>query len=356
MSRDDGFDLRAESPDQGRYNNAHRAFLQAFLSRSVMTADEIKPVLAAVMTAKNPNRPLLEGDITSPDISTMIQMINQRLTSLDYEIRSMRDQQTKTLIYALVNTTSDPLTQLATTFSPDEIAYIKRLLDAMFETYNSGSKEIMAVSSMQASQLAKAPARNRQSQIQSQVVNGDAEEGHEPGQTQEASVKSVTLNDAAQLLDRLAEQHLFTKSSRNYWSLAPRGLMELRSYLKETYNDAGDPENEIEEIKRIKDCEGCKDIVTVGLRCSRRECGIRWHDGCARQYFAALRADGRKCPGCGQAWVGDSFIGERVITGAGRASGSGAGAAGRSNGRREVVQEEEDEEEMDHDDDDDDDE
>lgn len=46
-------DIRAESPDEGRYNNAHRAFLQAFLSRSVMTVDEIKPVLAAVMSAKS---------------------------------------------------------------------------------------------------------------------------------------------------------------------------------------------------------------------------------------------------------------------------------------------------------------
>lgn len=53
MSRDDAMDIRAESLDEGRYNNAHRAFLQAFLSQSVMTVDEIKPVLAAVMSAKS---------------------------------------------------------------------------------------------------------------------------------------------------------------------------------------------------------------------------------------------------------------------------------------------------------------
>jgi hypothetical protein len=58
MSRDDAMDIRAESPDEGRYNNAHRAFLQAFLSRSVMTVDEIKPVLAAVMSA-NSEEPMM---------------------------------------------------------------------------------------------------------------------------------------------------------------------------------------------------------------------------------------------------------------------------------------------------------
>jgi hypothetical protein len=50
MSRDD---LRAQSPiDDVGYNNAHRAFLQAFLAKSVMTVEEIKPVLAGVLSAQ----------------------------------------------------------------------------------------------------------------------------------------------------------------------------------------------------------------------------------------------------------------------------------------------------------------
>jgi hypothetical protein len=50
MSRDD---IRAESPaDSGGYNNAHRAFVQAFFSKPVMTTDEIAPVLSAVMSAQ----------------------------------------------------------------------------------------------------------------------------------------------------------------------------------------------------------------------------------------------------------------------------------------------------------------
>lgn len=36
--------------DDSQYNNGHRAFLQAFFARSVLTFDEAKPILAAIMT------------------------------------------------------------------------------------------------------------------------------------------------------------------------------------------------------------------------------------------------------------------------------------------------------------------
>ena len=36
--------------EEDAYNNSHRAFLQAFLARSVLTFDEIKPILAAILS------------------------------------------------------------------------------------------------------------------------------------------------------------------------------------------------------------------------------------------------------------------------------------------------------------------
>jgi hypothetical protein len=50
MSRDDSPVVRDVSPDEG-YTYMHRAFFQAFLTHSVMAAEEIKLVLAHVMTA-----------------------------------------------------------------------------------------------------------------------------------------------------------------------------------------------------------------------------------------------------------------------------------------------------------------
>lgn len=38
--------------DSGAYDNSHRAFLQAFFARSVLTFEEAKPILAAILTAR----------------------------------------------------------------------------------------------------------------------------------------------------------------------------------------------------------------------------------------------------------------------------------------------------------------
>jgi hypothetical protein len=270
----------------------------------------------------------------------MIQTINLRLTPLDYEIRSARDQRTKTLTYALVNTTSDPLTQLATTFSADEIAFVKRVLDAMFEVNNVGKKELMAVTVMQVNQLAKAPRRDRTSQI-----DGD---GEEEGTQGEANAKSITMSDAETVLDRLVTQQFFQKSRANYYSLAPRGLMELRSFLKETYNT----ENEDGEmVVRIKDCEGCREIVTEGLRCSNRQCTARWHDMCAQNFFNKQRGD-KKCSKCKVEWTGDRYVGERAAQVAQRAAGSSmVGGSSGAGARRSQAQDEDEDEDGDEDDD-----
>lgn len=50
MPRDDSPVVRAVAEDD-EYTWAHRAFLQAFHTHGVMTLDEIKPVLANVLTA-----------------------------------------------------------------------------------------------------------------------------------------------------------------------------------------------------------------------------------------------------------------------------------------------------------------
>ncbi|KAF2654516.1 hypothetical protein K491DRAFT_717114 [Lophiostoma macrostomum CBS 122681] len=319
------------SEEGSSYDWAHKAFLQAFLSKSVMTVDEIKPILAAVMSARDPNRPTLEGDVTAPLISSTIQAINERLTSVDYEIRSTKDQTNKHTVYALVNTTSDSLTQLATTFTPDAIAYIKRVLDCMFETNNTRNREVMAVTSIQASQLAKAPTRSRQSQ-----VGGDEDSSIQA----EAAVKSLTIAESEKVLADLFDQDFIYKSRANYYSLAPRALMELRTYLKETYNEpAGDDEDE-PAIVRIRDCDICREIVTVGVRCSNRECNVRFHDSCATQYFRSQRGNQRTCPKCKGEWLGDLFVGERAAN-----KGQRRTTGGRSSNVRSEEEEEEDEDE-----------
>jgi hypothetical protein len=44
------------------YNNGHRAFLQAFMSRGTMTFEDAKPILAHVLS--------IHGELQVPDIAT----------------------------------------------------------------------------------------------------------------------------------------------------------------------------------------------------------------------------------------------------------------------------------------------
>ncbi|KAI4692827.1 uncharacterized protein J4E88_001195 [Alternaria novae-zelandiae] len=312
------------------------ADLPAFHTHSVLTVDEIKSILAHVMTAHNPERPWTAGDVTQPNITSTIQTINAKIEAFDYEIRSTRDQQTKESIYALVNNASDTVTQFATTFSANEIAYIRRVLDQMFETNNTNIREVMAVKHTEASQLARTSRRNRQSQANSRQsqINGDADD------TQASADTGITIAEADQVLETLVSQAFFQKSKAGYYSLAPRALMELRAYLKETYNESAEENEDGREIIRIRDCEGCKEIVTFGIRCNNKECGVRWHDACANSYYRGRSGDRRKCPKCQTECTGDVFVGERAAWTGARTS---TGGNRRSTQQQEVVDEEEDE-------------
>lgn len=217
------------------------------------------------------------------------------------------------------------MTQLATQFSASEIAYIRRLLDAMFETNNTSLRETMAVKQTDANNLAK-PRRNRQSQAASMVEESESQ----------APDTGITLAESDVVLENLVKDGFLQFSKAGYYSLAPRALMELHSYLKETYNETAEEEDD-EPTIRIRDCEGCREIVTYGIRCNNRECGVRWHDRCANQYYRHKSRDGKRCPKCRTVCTGDVYVGERAET---RATGRSS-----SGGRRGETEEDEEDEE-----------
>ena len=140
--------------------------------------------------------------------------------------------------------------QLATIHTADEISFVKRLLDAMFETFNTMRQEVMAITSMQAMKLAKPPNEDRR-----ETQNGST--------TQGSSGQGLTLLQAEKMLKALVDGGWFEKSKKGYYSLAPRALMELRGWLFETYNDAGSDDDDGEErTEKIKVCGACKEIIT----------------------------------------------------------------------------------------------
>lgn len=143
------------------------------------------------------------------------------------------------------------MTQLATTYSADEIGFLKRILDAMFETNNTLRREIMAINSMQALQLCKPSAAERR-----ETQNGA---------TTQSAGQGLKLVEAERTLKSLVDEGWFEKSSKGYYSLSPRAIMELRGWLIETYNDVEDDGEDEEGVRnpKIKLCEACKEIITV---------------------------------------------------------------------------------------------
>lgn len=294
----------------GHYNDGNRAFLQSFLARGTMKFDDGQKVLAAIFTIQEGQPTLSQNttllttllekevepqEVTQEDFDSYISAAADAISPYDYEIRSTQHQISKERIYALVNSVSDPLTQLATTRTPDEISYIKRLLDAMFETHNTKRREIMAVTSMQAMETKVRKGSNRQSL-------GEA------AQSTQTSDKGLTQSEAEKLLENLVKETWLERSTEGFYTLSPRALIELRSWLVEAYNESDDPT----QWQRIKFCEACKEIVTIGQRCAERECNVRLHSICTAAFWNSR--PGKKCPKCDTVWDGKHYVGQKAVT------------------------------------------
>ncbi|ETN46777.1 uncharacterized protein HMPREF1541_00966 [Cyphellophora europaea CBS 101466] len=275
------------------YNDANRAFLQALLARNTLTWETAKPLLAVLASIRE-GQNVSSNDITQDDLDAYISKTNMALSPLDMEIRSTLHQLTRERIYALVNTTSDPIMQLATTYSADEIAFVKKMLDAMFDgAANRGKNELMCLSGIQVVQLAKNTGRRE--------TQGDATQPNQP---------RLTGHEAEELVRKLEAEGWLEKSESGFYTLSARALMELKGWLVETYNEDEDGQDGI-RLQKIKFCHACKEIITVGQRCPQSECPCRLHDICTQNFFRSQRS--RTCPLCKTEWDGKSYVGERVV-------------------------------------------
>lgn len=316
------------------YNDSNRAFLQAFLARSSLTFDEARPILAAIFTTHGrfsiiygviggianggkEKRRMLATDVTEVEFNNYIAMANKAISPFDLEIRNTEHQISGKRTYSLINSTDSPTTQLATSYSADEISYLKRVLDFMFETNNTPRKEIMAITSMEAVRLAKAPTDSSRETQTGPVTQG-------------SSGQSLTMVQAQKMLDNLVVEGWLEKSMKGFYSLSPRALMELRGWLVDTYNDVEEEEEGEGGVLKIKSCFSCKGIITVvsilfacdflpahsiqGQRCPRGTCGCRLHEICVDKFFRFQKST--KCPVCKTAdWKDNkSFVGELVLT------------------------------------------
>ncbi|KAJ3496382.1 hypothetical protein NLG97_g2695 [Lecanicillium saksenae] len=288
-----------EVENETEYGNTNRAFLQAMLARSSMTYRESRPIIATILNAENTGDQVRPEQVTEDIFDQFMGTAREAASLFDYEIRRTQHQVTKERVYAFVNTASDPQTQLATTFSHDELAFVKRALEAMFDKFNTPRMEVVALTDMQAVKLARPNRRES-------AVNRNEDE---PTQSQAPIDKGLKHSEVEIVLENLVGGGWFEKSREGFYSLTPRALLELRPWLVGTFNH---PDAEEAEWQRIKFCEACKDIVTVGVRCSDPDCLFRIHDICEEAFWRMRR--NKSCPRCSREWTGNMYVGERAVT------------------------------------------
>ncbi|KAF4587301.1 Nse1 non-SMC component of SMC5-6 complex [Ophiocordyceps camponoti-floridani] len=275
------------------YDHTHRAFLQALLARGTVTFEESQSILAAIVNVKNGEDGAMNPEQVSQDLfESYLNLVSEAASMFDYEIRSTVHQLSKQRVYALVNTNSDPQTQLATTYNAEELAFIKRLLDGIFDKYNRPRMEVLAITEMQAIKFARPNRRPSQA-----------------GQTEPSTDKGLKHSEVERVLAGLVDGGWLEKSRSGFYSVTPRALLELRPWLIDMYNDADAGQD---DWQRIKFCEACKDIVTAGLRCADPACTFRLHEICQEAFWRVRRTT--SCSKCEREWTGANFVGEKAVT------------------------------------------
>ncbi|KAG0200822.1 hypothetical protein BGX28_006208 [Mortierella sp. GBA30] len=242
------------------FTNLHRFFLQAAISRRLMTE-------ATALDLYSQACNLTQEPFDQDNFSDFIGQLNEGLNSVELEFRRSQDEVTGTPVMALTNTNGQKIAQVATGYSPTELEYFKHLLDAIV----TADDEAYCISSTAAL--------------------------HEAGtlKNKENKVLVLTKRDAELLLDRFIADKWFIRSAAGAYSLSMRSLLELQTYLKETYED------------QIQECTLCMEIITKGQRCQVAACAARLHHHCAGTYFKNM--NNKVCPTCHSGWSDKVLIG-----------------------------------------------
>ncbi|TNY22392.1 hypothetical protein DMC30DRAFT_149002 [Rhodotorula diobovata] len=240
-------------------------FLQALVARKVVHLDTAKALYQECVKLCRLDAP--------PPLENFVAQMEPGLSLCGLDIKATRDQESGQGMYILVNTIQDEPAKVATEYKPEEIAFFK----AVVEKIMLAPRLSYSISQTDAVRCAKQP---------------------------------LTKTVAIQLIKSFLAKGWLSLHPSGRLILSPRSLVELAPYLRETF--AQDPEDDEEPDPRhriVVDCNDCLAIVTSGYACPNPSCGIRLHTFCATR---RLGANGQ-CPDhfsnppdpCNQVWPRD---------------------------------------------------
>ncbi|KIK59760.1 hypothetical protein GYMLUDRAFT_44212 [Collybiopsis luxurians FD-317 M1] len=236
--------------------DVQRLFLQAILARGILSENLAQVIWKKCVEAVKTTD---EGvDVSYSDSEEawddFIQSVNTSLNDLDFEFKSIQDENTGKRLFAMVNRKDDELAQVATDYNAVEITYFKAVVE-----------QIML-------------ARNESYSVSSLAALREVSAGKEK--------LNLTKAQAEVLLGSFVANGWLLRSKRGRYSLSSRSLLELLPYLKSTYPD------------EIVECTICHEILTKGIACQRDNCKTRMHYHC----FNTYRKRKGTCPACSIEW------------------------------------------------------
>ncbi|CAE6490343.1 unnamed protein product [Rhizoctonia solani] len=186
-----------------------RLFLQAMLQRRWASEATVKLLFLKCMEATqeiNPGlaQPYQENEFVADGGRSFVTEINQDLEKFDLRFSSSRDECTGETLWAIINTKQDAATMLATEYNATEIQYFKLVVEQIMLANN------------EAYSIPATAALREVSQLQG---------------------KGMTKAEAEHVLSSFVAKGWLMKSKRGRYSLAPRALLELQTYLRDTYPD-----------------------------------------------------------------------------------------------------------------------
>ncbi|THH14339.1 hypothetical protein EW146_g5971 [Bondarzewia mesenterica] len=232
------------------------------LLAAAMCIDAVKGELRLSPT-RTPPQPAFFASLATDDslnISNVwddfIVSVNNSINPLDLELAHLHDEVTGRQMYALVNRKDDEVAQIATEYTPIEIAYFKMIVEQIMLAPN----ESYSVSSF--------AALRESTNLR----------------------PSITKTQAENVLTSFVAKGWLLKSQRGRYSLSIRSLLELLPYLRNTYTD------------EVIECTICMEILTRGTACYTPNCKTRMHKHCFENY----RKTHQKCPACSQDWSSEA--------------------------------------------------
>lgn len=220
--------------------------------------------------------PLPEVDLAT--LSTILTSINTRLEPLDMEIAESKDMDDSSVnIFSYINKKPTGAIRLSTKYSQNDVQLVKQVIERIFASEFVNSAPATEEGTPHHHITYAVPCMKMVKYLRDGPKQLDDDDA--------PVINRFTLEESDLFLKDL-ECYGWLERNLNNYTLATRGLVELKKYLIDTYGKY--PEG------TVSMCYGCGDILTRGIACSNPSCHVHFHRYCCE--LVQRSRDDNSCP------------------------------------------------------------